>query len=129
MPSLSICNPLSPFVCIAVPFQIPNLSAQVTLLWQFVPKSLREKKSQPTIIGTPSFLDLQNYRTCLIMAQISPTELLNQLKFLTANPPASLLENTDLRSQLYHAAREAMISLEDAPGPITRVAVAQVYVS
>ena len=60
------------------------------------------------------------------MSQISPTELLAQLKALVSNPPQALLQDTHLRSQLYHAAREAMISLEDAPGPISRVAVAQV---
>ena len=60
------------------------------------------------------------------MSQLSPTELLAQLKVLKSSPPQALIQDTHLRSQLYHAAREAMISLEDAPGPITRVAVAQV---
>ena len=60
------------------------------------------------------------------MSQVSPAEVLAQLKLLVSNPPQSLIQDTNLRSQLFHAAREAMISLEDAPGPITRVAVAQV---
>lgn len=60
------------------------------------------------------------------MSQLSPTELLAQLKVLTSSPPQALIQDTHLRSQLYHAAREAMISLEDAPGPLSRVAVAQV---
>ena len=60
------------------------------------------------------------------MAQISLAELLAQLQPLNSNPPHSLTEDSDLRTQLYHATREAMLSFESAPDPISRVAVAQV---
>ena len=60
------------------------------------------------------------------MSRLSPTELLDQLKSLTSDPPQSLVKDDILRAQFYHAARDAMIAFEDAPGPITRVAVAQV---
>ena len=60
------------------------------------------------------------------MSHFSPTELLGQLKVLSSGLPRPLIEDSNLRSQLYHATREAMIALEDAPDPITRVAVAQV---
>ena len=60
------------------------------------------------------------------MSQFSPAELLSQLKALSSGLPSLLVEKPHLRSQLYHATREAMRALEDAPDPITRVAVAQV---
>jgi hypothetical protein len=63
------------------------------------------------------------------MTQISPNELLAQLKSFAANPPLSLTENSDLRTQLYHATQEAMLSFESAPDPINRVAVAHVSLS
>ena len=75
---------------------------------------------------TINLLRILAHPTRLIMSQVSPTELLAQLKALVSSPPQALIQDTHLRSQLYHAAREAMMSLEDAPGPITRVAVAQV---
>lgn len=62
------------------------------------------------------------------MNQISPTELLAQLKSLSTNPPGSLTEETNLRTQIHHAAQEALITFVDAPSPISRVGVAQVGV-
>ena len=61
------------------------------------------------------------------MSQLTPIELLFQLKSFTSNPPHSISENPELRNQLYHAAQEATVSFEDNPDPISRVAVAQVY--
>lgn len=61
------------------------------------------------------------------MSQLTPTELLFQLKSFTSHPPPSISENPELRNQLYYAAQEAMVSFEDNPDPISRVAVAQVY--
>ena len=61
------------------------------------------------------------------MSQLTPTELLFQLKSFTSHPPPLISENLELRNQLYYAAQEAMVSFEDNPDPISRVAVAQVY--
>ena len=61
------------------------------------------------------------------MSQLTPTELLFQLKSFTSHPPPSISESPELRNQLYYAAQEAMVSFEDNPDPISRVAVAQVY--
>lgn len=61
------------------------------------------------------------------MSQLTRTELLFQLKSFTCHPPTSISENLELRNQLYYAAQEAMVSFEDHPDPISRVAVAQVY--
>ena len=60
------------------------------------------------------------------MSQISPAELLAQLKSFTSDPPTSLADNTDLRIQLYHASQAAMLSFDTSPDPISRVAVAHV---
>ena len=60
------------------------------------------------------------------MSQISASELLAQLKLFASHPPESLSQDVDLRVQLYHASREAMLAFESAPDPITRIAVAQV---
>ncbi|KAL8741706.1 MAG: hypothetical protein Q9190_005720 [Brigantiaea leucoxantha] len=59
------------------------------------------------------------------MSQLSPEELVAQLKSITSNPPQSLTSNPELRNKLYHAAREAMLSFEENPNPISRIAVAQ----
>lgn len=61
------------------------------------------------------------------MSQLTPIELLFQLKLFTSNPSLSLSENPELRNKLYYAAQEAMVSFEDNPDPISHVAVAQVY--
>ena len=61
------------------------------------------------------------------MSQLTLPALLFQLKSFTSNPPPSTSENPKLRDQLCYAAREAMLSFEDNPDPISRVAVAQVY--
>ena len=61
------------------------------------------------------------------MSQLTPTELLFQLKSFASQPPPSLSENPELRNQLYHAAQQAMMTFEDNPDPVPRVAVAQVY--
>ena len=61
------------------------------------------------------------------MSQLTPTELLFQLKSFASDPPPSISEDPELRNQLYYAAQEAMVSFEDSPDPISRVAVAQVY--
>ena len=63
------------------------------------------------------------------MSQLTPTELLFQLKSFTSHPSPSLSENPELRNQLYYAAQAAMVSFEDNPDPISRVAVAQVCLS
>ena len=60
-------------------------------------------------------------------SQLTPTELLFQLKLYTFNPPPSLIESPELRNKLYDAAEGAMVSFEDNSYPISRVAVAQVY--
>ena len=75
---------------------------------------------QPPILPTVLLLELH--------FQIRhPTELLFQLKSFTSNPPSLLMENPELRNKLCYAAQEAMVSFEDNPDPISRVAVAQVY--
>ena len=63
------------------------------------------------------------------MSQLTPTELLFQLKSFTSHPPPSISEDPELRNQLYNAAQAAMVSFEDNPEPISRVAVAQVLLS
>lgn len=49
------------------------------------------------------------------MSQLSPAELLFQLKSFASNPPKSLNEDVDLCNQLYYAAQEAMVSFENSP--------------
>ena len=61
-----------------------------------------------------------------MMPDLSPADLLSQLRSYASNLPSSLAEDADLRMQLFYAARDAMISFEDNPNPISRVAVAQV---
>ena len=63
------------------------------------------------------------------MSQLTPTELLFQLKSFTSHPPPSISEDSELRNQLYYAAQAAMVSFEENPDPISRVAVAQVRLS
>ncbi|KAK0515098.1 hypothetical protein JMJ35_002477 [Cladonia borealis] len=61
----------------------------------------------------------------LNISQLTPTELLFQLKSFTSHPLPSISEDPGLRNQLYYAAQAAMVSFEDNPDPISRVAVAQ----
>ena len=63
------------------------------------------------------------------MSQLTPTELLFQLKSFTSHSPPSISEDPELSNQLYHAAQAAMVSFEDNPDPISRVAVAQACLS
>lgn len=66
------------------------------------------------------------WKYLVAMSQLTPEELLTQLKLFTSKPPESISTDPDLRKKLFYAAQDFMLCCEDNPNPVPRVALTNV---